>query len=115
MRAVERDPHVAIFELRGGTHLILLPNDEVARRRARRAVRSHGRRSRGDAPRVLGARGIEPSADHNRPHPLVVHGHGPGRPGVTVNSSHVVGECEPSGYGAPVGAPRDRGRCARRS
>ena len=29
MRAVEKNPNVAVLELRGGTHLVLLPSDEV--------------------------------------------------------------------------------------
>ena len=28
LRPVERNPHVAVLELRGGTHLVLLPADE---------------------------------------------------------------------------------------
>jgi catechol 2,3-dioxygenase-like lactoylglutathione lyase family enzyme len=32
MREIERNPHVAVLELRGGTHLVLLPNAKVRAR-----------------------------------------------------------------------------------
>ena len=90
VRPVEQSSHVAIFELRGGTHLILLPADEVA-------ADAH------DVPfdlmvddlevthRDWSARGLEPSTiTTGRIHSSFAVKDPDGRT-LTVNSSHVVG------------------------
>jgi hypothetical protein len=88
MREVERNRHVAVMELRGGTHLVLVPGPVTP----------------GDAPfdlmvedlvetrRQFSEKGLDPSAiAHDRIHDSFVvmdpDGHG-----VTFSSSHVVGE-----------------------
>jgi catechol 2,3-dioxygenase-like lactoylglutathione lyase family enzyme len=88
MREVERNSHVAVMELRGGTHLVLVPGPVTA----------------GDAPfdlmvedlnemhRLWTDKGLQPSEiSHDRIHDSFVvtdpDGHS-----VTISSSHVVGE-----------------------
>ncbi len=88
MREIERNEHVAVMELRGGTHLVLVPGNVAA----------------GDAPfdfmvedlnSIHGQwteQGLDPSPiSHDRIHDSFTvidpDGHR-----VTVNSSHVVGE-----------------------
>jgi catechol 2,3-dioxygenase-like lactoylglutathione lyase family enzyme len=89
LREVERNEHVAVLELRGGTHLVLVPGP---------VPDDH------DAPFDLmvedldathadwSARGLAPSAvEHGRIHDAFTV-HDPDGYVVTVNSSHVVGE-----------------------
>ena len=88
MREIESSTDVAIMELRGGTHLVLVP----------------GPATPGDAPfdlmvedlneihREWTEKGLEPSAiDHGRIHNYFFVTDPDGHR-VTVNSSHVVGE-----------------------
>jgi catechol 2,3-dioxygenase-like lactoylglutathione lyase family enzyme len=90
MREVERNPRVAVLELRGGTHLVLVPGTPPG--------------SGGDAPFDLmvddlgathadfEARGLEPSPiEHGRIHDAFTV-RDPNGYRVTVNSSHVIGE-----------------------
>jgi catechol 2,3-dioxygenase-like lactoylglutathione lyase family enzyme len=92
MREVERNPHVAVLELRGGTHLVLVPSTPP------RNVEG------GDAPFDLmvedvdathgqwRARGLDVSAiERGRIHSAFTV-RDPDGYLVTVNSSHVVGE-----------------------
>jgi hypothetical protein len=87
MRVVETNEHVSVLELRGGTHLVLVP----------------GAPSQGDAPfdlmvedldethAVWSAAGLDPSPiARGRIHDSFV-AHDPDGYAVTVNSSHVVG------------------------
>ena len=88
MREVERNEHVVVLELRGGTHLVLVP----------------GAPATGDAPFDLmvedldathadwAARGLDPSAiERGRIHAGFTI-RDPDGYRVTVNSSHVVGD-----------------------
>jgi catechol 2,3-dioxygenase-like lactoylglutathione lyase family enzyme len=89
MREVERNPHVAVLELRGGTHLVLVPGPSP---------------DSADAPFDLmvddldathaewKARGLNPSPiEHGRIHASFTV-RDPNGYRVTINSSHVVGD-----------------------
>jgi catechol 2,3-dioxygenase-like lactoylglutathione lyase family enzyme len=89
MREVERNPHVAVLELRGGTHLVLVPGTPG---------------DNADAPFDLmvddldathaewKARGLDPSPiEHGRIH-ASFSVRDPDGYRVTINSSHVIGE-----------------------
>ena len=89
MREIERNPHVAVLELRGGTHLVLVPGT-VPRA--------------GDAPFDLmvddleatrdrwAAEGLEPSEIERGDIHASFAVRDPDGYRVTVNSSHVIGE-----------------------
>ena len=90
LRLVETHDRVAIMELRGGTHLILVPSDKPTKAHARAPFdlmvddvdATHA---------ALSAAGLEPSAlvdgDIHRSFTIVE----PGGHSITVNSTHVSG------------------------
>ena len=89
MREIERNPHVAVLELRGGTHLLLVPGTPQAE---------------ADAPFDLmvddldtthaewKARGLDPSPIESGQFHTAFTLRDPDGYRVTVHSSHVVGE-----------------------
>jgi catechol 2,3-dioxygenase-like lactoylglutathione lyase family enzyme len=66
MREVERNPHVAVLELRGGTHLVLVPGDPPGEVDA--PFRRHGRGSGRDPQRLEGT-GAGPITHRARTNP----------------------------------------------
>jgi catechol 2,3-dioxygenase-like lactoylglutathione lyase family enzyme len=89
MREVERNPKVAVLELRGGTHLVLVPGTPPGEGDAPFDVmvedldETHG---------AWTARGLDPSPiEHGRIHASFTV-RDPNGYRVTVSSSHVVGE-----------------------
>jgi catechol 2,3-dioxygenase-like lactoylglutathione lyase family enzyme len=89
MREIERNPHVAVLELRGGTHLVLVPGAPSADTDAPFDLMVDDL----DATHALWtARGLEPSPiERGRIHATFTVREPDGYR-VTISSSHVVGE-----------------------
>jgi catechol 2,3-dioxygenase-like lactoylglutathione lyase family enzyme len=89
MREVERNPHVAVLELRGGTHLVLVPGDPPGETDAPFDVMVE---DLDETHEEWKARGLDPSPiERGRIHAAFTV-RDPNGYRVTVNSSHVVGE-----------------------
>ena len=89
MREVERNPHVAVLELRGGTHLVLVPGDPPADADAPFDVMVEDLDETHSAWKALG---LDPSPiERGRIHASFTV-RDPNGYRVTVNSSHVVGD-----------------------
>jgi hypothetical protein len=90
MREVERNPHVAVLELRGGTHLVLLPG-EVSPARDEDVPFDLMVDDLDTAHAAWDDRGMQPSTiERGRIHDSFSVTDPDGRV-LTVNSSHVVG------------------------
>ena len=89
MREVERNPNVAVLELRGGTHLVLVPGEPEAGAAAPFDLMVEDL----DAThREWDARGLAPSAiERGRIHSSFTV-RDPNGYAITISSSHVVGE-----------------------
>ncbi len=89
MREVERNPHVAVLELRGGTHLVLVPGTVPADPDAPFDLMVDDLEA---AHRQWEAAGLDPSPIERGPIHATFTVHDPDGYRVAIRSSHVVGE-----------------------